>query len=99
MGSLLRDSLRPTDAVARFGGDEFVVLLPGCRRDTAAAVASRIGQQARAQGLSLSIGVASWPEDCPQPSALLATADSHLYAAKRAGRGRACLGSEQVIVF
>ena len=42
---------------------------------------------------------ASWPEDCPQPSALLATADSHLSSARRAGRGRACLGSEQVVVF
>ena len=99
VGALLRDCLRPTDAVARFGGDEFVVLLPGCRRDTAAPIASRIGQQARARGLSLSMGVASWPEDCPQPSTLLATADSLLYAAKRAGRGRACLGSEQVVVF
>jgi diguanylate cyclase (GGDEF)-like protein len=99
VSGLLRASLRPTDAVARFGGDEFVVVLPGCQRDAASRIAARIGEQARAQGLSLSVGVASWPEDCPEPGALLATADAHLYTAKRAGRGRACAGANQIVTF
>lgn len=45
------------------------------------------------------MGVASWPEDCQTPEALLATADGNLYAAKRAGRGRACAGSGCVVLF
>lgn len=99
LAALLREALRPGDAVARYGGDEFVVVLPGCRREQAAAIAVRIGRLARTRGLSLSVGVASWPEDCREPRELLASADAHLYVAKRAGRGRACGGPDQVLVF
>ena len=99
VSALLREALRPTDTIARFGGDEFMVLLPGCAREGAAVIAERVGRTAREKGVSLSVGVASWPSDCAEPSALLAAADANLYAAKRAGRGRVCLGSGQVVVF
>jgi diguanylate cyclase (GGDEF)-like protein len=99
VSKLLLDSLRPSDTVARLGGDEFVVLLPGCQRGTAAAIAARIGQRARARGLSVSLGTVSWPEDCQEPGALMSMANTNLHAAKRAGRGRACVGVNQVIIF
>ena len=50
----------------------------------------RIGVLAAERGISLSLGGASWPDDCREPRLLLAAADEHLYRAKHAGRDRVC---------
>ena len=88
----LQKCLRERDLVARLGGDEFVVLLPGCR-DRAAAFA--IAETLRAQlrdpytmrdgpiQLGVSVGIACFPTDGVDPDALLANADSAMYASKR----------------
>ncbi|WP_284617169.1 diguanylate cyclase domain-containing protein [Aquabacterium humicola] len=90
----LRNAVQRDDAVARFGGDEFVVLLSGVReRDTAARIAARL---AAAIGLPLevgghalhvgaSVGMAIWGADGRLPAALMASADRAMYAAKRSG--------------
>jgi diguanylate cyclase (GGDEF)-like protein len=94
LAALFGRALREHDTVARIGGDEFAVILPGVTREEALSVAARIGALAKAAGLSLSIGGASVPEDTPEPASVLAMADANLYAAKRAGRGRARMGKD-----
>ncbi|RKT68247.1 diguanylate cyclase (GGDEF)-like protein [Saccharothrix variisporea] len=94
----LSGAVRRGDAVGRFGGEEFAVLLPGVEPGEAEAIAERIRRQVhqvvaddaeggRVDGLTVSIGIAVWPsvaEDTVE--GLLAAADAALYEAKRQGR-------------
>ena len=95
---LILTELRYTDVLARYGGDEFIVLLPETPAKGAADVAARIcdaiantpldldGKQV---GCSVSIGIASHPADGNTMDALVARADRAMYRAKQAGRNRA----------
>ncbi|MFS8136669.1 MAG: diguanylate cyclase [Thermomonas sp.] len=96
----LRGELRPSDAMGRYGGDEFLVLLPG--RDAAAAriIAERLRKvvedsQLHWHGevvpLTVSIGLAARRDSDHTPAALLERADKALYAAKNEGRNRVCV--------
>jgi diguanylate cyclase (GGDEF)-like protein len=80
------------DVAARYGGDEFVVLLPGCSRDDAMRVAERVRNGiARAVDeapVTISAGVATVPDNASDAERLLAAADAALYEAKRTGRDR-----------
>jgi diguanylate cyclase (GGDEF)-like protein len=94
--------VRGYDSVGRFGGEEFVVLLPDASGDDVAAVAERIrravsaitlatqrnGHSALITGISVSIGIAMYPTAGPGLDTLLHAADSALYQAKRHGRNR-----------
>ncbi|HEY5888356.1 MAG TPA: GGDEF domain-containing protein, partial [Acidimicrobiales bacterium] len=75
--------LRATDVLARVGGDEFVVLLPGCGLADAVPVLERMGASGRP---SCSVGVARLGEG-ESPDRLMARADRALYRAKAAGTG------------
>lgn len=99
MASVLQRTVRGHDTVARFGGDEFVVMLAGAPVVELGAAARRIGLLAREAGLSVSIGVAGWPEDCAETEELFSLADANLYRAKRAGRGRACATGREPFGF
>jgi diguanylate cyclase (GGDEF)-like protein len=89
--------LRHTDVLARYGGDEFVALLPETPPDRAAEVALRIGKAVAGVPLdfegkrietSVSIGLACYPEDGRSIDAVLARADRAMYVAKEQGRNR-----------
>ncbi|RME40838.1 MAG: GGDEF domain-containing protein [Planctomycetota bacterium] len=95
IGGLLRGCLRPTDAAVRYGGDEFLLLLPETTAAQARLVAERIvnlfGQHVRKTETrhrpSLSAGVASICHDAPTTGKeLIARADARLYDAKRKGK-------------
>jgi diguanylate cyclase (GGDEF)-like protein len=81
-----KSNLRPGDTLARIGGEEFGVLLPGCALDDAANVLERL-RDATPEGATASVGVA---ERYPGETAtdVLARADAALYSAKESGRDR-----------
>ncbi|MFL5843412.1 MAG: diguanylate cyclase [Solirubrobacteraceae bacterium] len=85
--------LRDTDVAGRWGGDEFIALLPGADSGAAMRVAHELVETIRADQeypeLTLSIGCATWDGD--DPPGLVARADQALYAVKRGGRDGAVL--------
>jgi len=90
----LREYLRPTDLVARFGGDEFAVLLPDLMVNQARQTAERIRQQITGlspaslpTAITVSIGIASKTEN-DDVATLVQRADAAMYDAKEAGRNR-----------
>jgi len=99
----LKAELRELDAVSRFGGEEFLVLMPGATVDTAFPVAERlrtalISHPPSIDGatvlLSASIGIAQWREPAEELSRLLMRADAALYQAKL--RGRDCVAVDSL---
>jgi diguanylate cyclase (GGDEF)-like protein len=94
--------LRKGDQAARFGGEEFVIILPGLDEDRAVQAAERLRvgvekhrlvfEGARIP-LAASFGVAVWPADGRDPETLLASADRALYSAKESGRNRVVAAS------
>jgi len=103
----MRDDLRVTDVVARYGGDEFMCLLPETGREPAALVAERIRARIAATALTagpaaipttVSIGVATYPADGDDFDTLAKNADRALYASKAQGRNRVTpFGSSLVV--
>ncbi len=100
----IRATLRASDVAARYGGDEFVLLLPHTSIDLAITVTQRIRDQVAAwrarythvgRELTLSMGLANLHRDGPASAdALVCMADQALYAAKQAGRNRLVLYSD-----
>jgi diguanylate cyclase (GGDEF)-like protein len=87
LSKILRSHSRAIDTAARYGGDEFALVLPEAGPDIATRVVSRIRERLSAEAeppaLSVSAGVAAFPEDGDTPEKLLGAADRALYGMKR----------------
>jgi diguanylate cyclase (GGDEF)-like protein len=95
LGTTIRAALRASDFVGRYGGEEFVILLPDTGREEAGLVAEKIRAAVAAINVSgvtrpitASIGLAILPDDAGDSGTLLRNADRALYAAKSNGRNR-----------
>lgn len=96
MAGVILSSIRDTDAVARYGGDEFVVVLPDTQIDLAGTVAQRLREKIECHffhagrnlklSLTASFGVAAFPEHASSPQQLIAAADTAMYEAKAANK-------------
>ncbi|MGD8394437.1 MAG: GGDEF domain-containing protein, partial [Candidatus Eiseniibacteriota bacterium] len=92
----LRAATRDIDILAKYGGDEFLLILPHTDKDGALVLAERLCQRVAAHAfpplaagaMTCSIGVAACPSDGVEPDLLMMAADQALFTAKRAGRNR-----------
>jgi diguanylate cyclase (GGDEF)-like protein len=108
MAAVILASVRDTDAVARYGGDEFVVILPETNMEQAERVASRLREKTELHEftggrrlklkLTASFGIAAFPHHAQSPQQLVASADTAMYEAKAAHKNCIRLASSNASV-
>ena len=97
LGVIIKRNIRASDVAARLGGDEFMILAP----DTDSAEAAEVGERLRGEtksyrveidgwevGMSISVGIASYPVHASDTDELLKQSDNAMYEAKRAGKNQ-----------
>jgi diguanylate cyclase (GGDEF)-like protein len=102
LAGVFRETIRSCDYVARYGGEEFILMLPEVGAAGGLEVAERIREQVarkrippKGDRITISIGVAMFPEHGEIPEELFQRADQALYAAKTSGRNRVATAADQ----
>ena len=109
VGRSLRENLRLVDAAFRYGGDEFIVLLPQTSKEAALQVARRLMGVLHAKrwvvgvipplALRASVGIASYPVDAGTSQAIVQRADEMMYQVKQAGRDNIAVAGMGIVGF
>jgi diguanylate cyclase (GGDEF)-like protein/PAS domain S-box-containing protein len=104
LGQFLQSHVRGEDVACRYGGEEFILILPNTSLETARERAEHLRQEAKRlqvqdnshapQGITLSLGIAIYPEHGRTMQAALRAADAALYRAKQEGRDRVVVADE-----
>jgi len=103
LGGVIRLHTRPGDVICRYGGDEFTITMPSTDRIQAVLVAERIRQAVEEYEfvlgsnivhITISGGVASFPDDAANKKELVEKSDTSMYEAKRKGRNKICFASQ-----
>ncbi len=108
IGALLHDTFRQSDTAGRYGGEEFVVILPETDivtaqqkleslRESVASAPIVFGTHKHEVQVTVSAGLASFPQDGEHSAELFALADERMFQAKREGRNRVIAGNEAVL--
>ncbi len=109
VAAILRNSSRSVDSIGRYGGDEFLMILPYTDGEKAKTVVKRISRDIPTEGLKineevtvpirLSVGVATYPIDSSLPRDLISLADRSMYESKRSGRSAVSASMREVSDF
>jgi diguanylate cyclase (GGDEF)-like protein len=102
IANIAKDSLRVIDVIARFGGEEFAVIMPQTEKDEASLVAERIRKSVKEQlprtwktfprdNITISIGIATFPDDGRDRKEVIRNCDKALYRAKMEGKDKTVL--------
>ena len=100
VASLMRKTIPPDGICARYGGEEFAIVLPKASKAVGTEIADRLRQSVEAHvrpmgngqrdAVTVSVGVATFPEDAQSDLELIRRSDQRLYHAKRSGRNQVC---------
>jgi diguanylate cyclase (GGDEF)-like protein len=106
LGQILKKAVRRSDVVARYGGEEFVIVLPSTPKKNAYVVGEKLrryietypfdGRESQPKGkVTVSIGIATFPDDGTDRTELIHRADKAMYRAKEGGRNAVCVAGMQ----